>query len=163
MKRPIISPKKESVDVFLEFASFTMLGAIWLLTAFQYAKLPDIIPVHFNASGEADGWGDKAILWILPLLTLVLTFLMKLLAGKPHLHNYPVKITEDNAEERYLRSARILRIAMLWMNVIFFFIMTLVLRSAVSTFENSGMTVLVVILTSTVGFVVFSVYNTYKK
>jgi uncharacterized membrane protein len=33
--------------------------------AFHYGRLPEVIPVHFNAKGEADGFGKKATIWVL--------------------------------------------------------------------------------------------------
>lgn len=39
-----------------------------VLVTMSYSQLPEIIPIHFNSAGEADGFGSKYIIWLLPLL-----------------------------------------------------------------------------------------------
>jgi len=41
-----------------------------------YGDLPDQIPIHYNLRGEADGWGSKAVLWLLPVMGPLLTMLI---------------------------------------------------------------------------------------
>lgn len=36
-----------------------------------YSTLPDRVPVHMNASGEADGFGPKFMIWLVPLVQVV--------------------------------------------------------------------------------------------
>lgn len=48
-----------STDRMLEMASL-VLGIFLVALAFVlHRHLPDLVPVHFNALGEADRWGDK--------------------------------------------------------------------------------------------------------
>lgn len=35
---------------------------------FLFPSLPDTIPIHFNAKGEADGWGSKHQIYLLPTI-----------------------------------------------------------------------------------------------
>ena len=39
---------------------FAVVLTSWVLVAVCYAKMPDRIPIHWNLSGQADGWGDKS-------------------------------------------------------------------------------------------------------
>lgn len=60
---------------FLASALIVLLWAVVL--AIKYPALPDPYPVHFNAVGEADGWGEKSVgavfmPWLVGLGTLVL-------------------------------------------------------------------------------------------
>lgn len=129
MKRPILKLEKERIDIILQSSAFLMLGLTWLMVIIQYKELPEVIPVHYNAAGEADSWGNKGFIFVLPVVALVLSILMNKIADLPHLHNYSEKINEENAKEKYKNSARFLRTTILWMNVIFFFLMILILRS----------------------------------
>tara|TARA_R100000935_G_scaffold1439_1_gene4563 strand:- start:122016 stop:122447 length:432 start_codon:yes stop_codon:yes gene_type:complete len=43
----------------------------FLFPAFYYTQLPEEIPIHFNAAGEADGFGKKSTIWLLPILNIV--------------------------------------------------------------------------------------------
>lgn len=53
------------------------------VTLWAYPRLPDIIPTHWNAQGQADDFSEKSgSIWILPIMmvgvTLLLVFLPKL-------------------------------------------------------------------------------------
>lgn len=68
------------------------------VVSFYYGDLPDQVPLHFGLSGNADSYGPKALLWILPVINLGLFYLLGLSAKTSYkLFNYPVKITEENA------------------------------------------------------------------
>ncbi|MBT8222013.1 MAG: DUF1648 domain-containing protein [Eudoraea sp.] len=46
----------------------------FLFPAIYYATLPDQIPIHFNASGLADSYGEKSMVWFLPILGSLMCF-----------------------------------------------------------------------------------------
>ena len=41
-------------------------------TAFHYSDLPTKIPIHYNAAGVPDGYGEKQDVWALPLIAIAL-------------------------------------------------------------------------------------------
>lgn len=49
----------------------TLVLITFLVPAYYYGQLPAEIPIHFNAAGEADGFGNKSTIWLLPILNLV--------------------------------------------------------------------------------------------
>lgn len=58
-----------------------MLVIIFVLLPFAYAyylfpTLPEIIPTHFNATGEADAWGNKSSIFLLPLIMGVVSIIV---------------------------------------------------------------------------------------
>lgn len=86
-----------------------LLILLFAITAYNYIYLPETIPTHFNFKGQADAWGSKITLWIMPLAGLLLFFLLSLAQKFPRLYNYPVKITEENAQKQYLLARTLLR------------------------------------------------------
>ena len=49
---------------------------------YLYPTLPQIIPTHFNASGEVDAWGDKSTIFLLPgIMGVVSIFVYALLTN----------------------------------------------------------------------------------
>ena len=63
---------------FEERLSLVLLGALLVVTALFYPRLPDTIPIHFGLDGEPDRWGSRAHLFALPaLLTGVLLFMRR--------------------------------------------------------------------------------------
>ncbi len=69
--------------------------------AYYWPQLPASVPQHFDASGEVDGWGPRALLALLPVLSLVLVGGITWLMRYPHLYNYLWPITEENAPRQY--------------------------------------------------------------
>ena len=50
------------------------VGAVLvLMTAANYSRLPERIPIHFGFTGEPDNWGPRATIWLLPALGLVMS------------------------------------------------------------------------------------------
>ena len=62
-------------SIFLEVIVNKYFYYLLFLLSFNlavYADLPDIIATHFNAQGEADDFGPKPIIWLLPSIGLVM-------------------------------------------------------------------------------------------
>lgn len=66
-----------------------------------YPTLPDTIPIHFNSQGEADDWGHKAFVFLTPIFTIALFVPLYIVSKKPHIFNYPIEITKNNASRIY--------------------------------------------------------------
>ncbi len=98
-------PKIEVKTTWLSLISDILgtIGVIFLIayTLYYFGKLPQTIPIHFNISGEADGFGSKYTLIIFPVIATFLHTLFFFIKKSPHIYNYPVKITEQNAEYQY--------------------------------------------------------------
>ena len=59
-------------------------------------RLPDRIPTHFDAAGNANGWGSPAALILLPIVAIGLYFAMSITALFPGVFHYPVRATRLN-------------------------------------------------------------------
>ncbi|MEK4028533.1 DUF1648 domain-containing protein [Pseudobacillus sp. FSL P4-0506] len=77
---------------------FILANVIYLFT--QWSQLPEQVPIHFNAKGEADGWGSKGMIWFLPFITFILWAGMTVLERKPSLYNIP-HLTEENKDQMF--------------------------------------------------------------
>ncbi len=101
MSRPKINPPLSVFDIILE--SLAALFVLWMIATLimDYPALPERVPTHFNASGEADDWGGKPSLLLLPVIAVVLYAGLTILNRFPYAFNYPFEITEENAERQY--------------------------------------------------------------
>lgn len=72
-----------------------LLGCCFYIQS-QYPQLPDTIPTHFGAGGKADGFGDKAWIWMDPAVGFALWLLLVTVSFFPMRFNYPVTVTEAN-------------------------------------------------------------------
>jgi len=88
----------------------------------NYSKLPDIIPIHYNAAGEVDNSGNKISIFILPIIATVIFFTFIYLSKIPHIFNYIVEINMENAENQYTIATKMLRHLKLGITCVFFLI-----------------------------------------
>lgn len=117
--RPKIKADLTTLDRLIEVAGWLALSLIWIITLFYYRNLPETIPTHFNAAGVADDFGPKITLFLLPSIGTILFIGMTILNRYPHVFNYPVKITPENALKQYTMATRLVRVLKLAVLVIF--------------------------------------------
>lgn len=99
--QPKIVPPRTSFQQMLNSLALVALIGFVIFFLLKWPGLPDPIPRHYNAAGEPDAYGSKYTLMILPLLAIAIYFTFNYLNQKPYIFNYPVKITEENAEQQY--------------------------------------------------------------
>ena len=109
MTRPKIKIENEPIDWIVQ--SIGIIGIILLigLPIFHYSSLPDIIPRHYGFNGKPDGFSGKGIIWTLPAIGLVMYVGMAILNKFPHIFNYLIEITSENAERQYKIATKLLR------------------------------------------------------
>jgi uncharacterized membrane protein len=118
-KRPKIEIEPTKVDKILEIIGLVLLVALWCMILIHYTKLPETIPIHYNERGEADRFGGKQDILIIPIIATVMFIAITKLNKYPHLFNYPTKITQENAVEQYTNATRMIRILKLVIVFIF--------------------------------------------
>jgi uncharacterized membrane protein len=120
--RPRVKPELTPADWMLEaVALITMVSLIGFI-AYNYPKLPDIIPTHFNAAGNADDHGGKGSILFLPGIAVFIYILMTLINLVPHTFNFPGKITPQNALRQYTLATRLVRYLKTVLLLLFFYI-----------------------------------------
>ena len=117
----------------LETTTFTLLALHLLHLWLSYTSLPDTIPTHFNAAGQADGFGSKSSIWSLWFVSLGLYLMFTALSFVPlrsPLWNLPKAIKQDTSG----RGRRLVDEMMAWFKLltvsIFFFLSWLTVYTA---------------------------------
>ena len=128
--RPKIKVPFQTVDVLIELLSVTLILLAWVYVAIEYNELPDTIASHFNSKGQPDGYSSKNSILFLPILATIMYLSLFILNKFPHLHNYMVNITEDNALKNYRFSTRILRVVNFFVVLLFSYIVYTIIASA---------------------------------
>ena len=77
----------------------TLLATAWALSA--YARLPEIVPTHFDARGRPDAMGHKSELLVFFGIFAPMVLGMSWLSRYPRTFNYPGEVTERNAQQLY--------------------------------------------------------------
>ncbi|HWO74734.1 MAG TPA: DUF1648 domain-containing protein [Bacillus sp. (in: firmicutes)] len=99
--RPKIDIPKTAFEKWFDFIAGFIFVANFVFILIQWNEIPDRVPTHFNVFGEADDWGGKGFIWVLPLVGIFIWTMMTVLGKHPHTFNYMVQITEENAERQY--------------------------------------------------------------
>jgi uncharacterized membrane protein len=107
-KRPVLHLIPTFTEIVVELATSVMLILAWIMAAKYYQELPDTIATHYNLSGQADGYGSKKLIFVMPGIATVVAIGLALLSRIPHQFNYLVTITEANAESQYRKGRMVL-------------------------------------------------------
>ena len=73
---PMAAAKRSTFDWLLEaLACFLFLATVGIV-ATNWSSLPATVPIHFNALGNPDRFGDKGMVWRIPFVAAVLFALL---------------------------------------------------------------------------------------
>lgn len=138
MSRPKTKIKPTVIDLLIETVGFFALMLMLMLPIYYYDQLPDKIPTHFGMNGEANAWSNKNSIWILPAVETVMYSGLWILVKYPHVFNYLVPITEENAYKQYQLATRFIRILNSLIAVMILFILYNSIQTALSIQSGLG-------------------------
>ena len=76
--------------------ALVLMAGYLVFFIWMWPKLPETVPIHFNALGEADAFGGKNSLLIEPVIMIAMFILVSAVERFPSAWNFPVKITPEN-------------------------------------------------------------------
>ncbi len=166
MARPKLKLPLSRVEKVIQVISAIGLIGIIMMLFTSWSSLPDKIPSHYGFSGEVDSWGDKGILFLLPIIAIFMYGLLTIIERIPHLYNYMCEITEENAEFQY-RNARMM-LTLLKTEIIFLFryIEWHMISTGLGKSTGLGigfLPVYLLILFGTIGFFIYRMVKYGKK
>lgn len=121
-KKPKLILQKSQIDTVLDWLGLGAVISVWIVTVCIYTDLPQILPIHYNILGKPDGYGNKMHVLALPIVSTFLYVGICILNRFPHVFNYPVDITEKNANYQYALATRFLRYLKFILVILFEFI-----------------------------------------
>ncbi|WP_296382064.1 DUF1648 domain-containing protein [Winogradskyella sp.] len=160
--RPILKVPFQTIDIVIELASITILILMWIHLIIEYGNLPESVTSHFNGAGQPDDYSNKVILWFLPTLAAVLYIGLFILSRFPHLHNYMVNITEENALKQYRFSTRLLRVINFLCALMFAYINYKIIIGAKNNVSNLGIGFTIIVVGVSILLPIF-IYVYQKK
>ncbi len=159
MSGPKIKTRREPVDWIIEAIGMAAVVVMMALPLVYYRMLPDLIPSHFNITGKPDAFSGKATVWVLPVAGLVLYTGLTILNKYPHLYNYPVKVTEENASGIYKYAVRALRIMNSVLACVFCYIVNTIIQIATGHQVGLGKNYLFFIIAGILTPVIWFIYE----
>ncbi len=163
MKRPHIPIRLTRSDVIAEAIGWSIIILHWIFTLWHFDSLPEIIPIHFNARGEADGFGSKSNLMTLPIVNTLLFVGMTLLNRFPQAFNYMEPITPENAQRQYRSATRMIRYMKLMVAFVFFIITYSTVETVFQGASGWTVWVLPLLFVSTLGVLIYGVQACRKS
>ena len=121
----------------LQNASLLGIIALTAYILWRYPSLPEVVPTHFDFTGQPDDFGSRtSVLWLAGIM-LVVGVLMAWASTKPNVLNYPGDITEANAQRLYREGERLMVWVLAGVAVVY-------LGIVLQTFADTGSAVLIV-------------------
>jgi len=104
--------------------SIALVFLSWTVTAICYPKMPDRIPIHYNAKGEPDGWSKKGFwsVFLIPLIQTIIVPVLLIPYFKPQFSNIPTTfalelIPEGEKAGVYRQIKRFVTLMGLWISL----------------------------------------------
>ena len=120
---------------------FAILIAIinLVFAAYSFANLPAVIPIHFGIDGKPNGWGDKYTIFLIPLINLALVGFMASVRKHPFSYlNLPIKLSNNNLEERVKLGRQLLDLICVAISTLFFFVELHIVKSSQNSLSSNG-------------------------
>ena len=108
-KKSFSIPKAKGFDRVVEILALAIVLTMIIVPIVLYSSLPERIPSHYNIAGEIDSYNSRSSVFILPVICLLVYLPITILQCFPHLYNFPVEVTEENAEDLYSIAIRLIR------------------------------------------------------
>jgi uncharacterized membrane protein len=139
--QPELISEKTHSDKVLEIAAWALLIVLIGFTIFAYVQMPETVPVHFNIKGDPDRYGGKSTIFLLAGIGVALVALFMFLLKSPgnySKYNYPIKVTPEHQAKVYALSARLMRVIMVNILIMFLFITVEIFLIATGKIESTG-------------------------
>lgn len=162
-KRPRYRPEWTETQKLLEVLAFIAIVLMWVFTLYSFAGLPESIPVHYDALGSPNGYGEKYMLFLLPLIMTGVYMLISLVSRKPWIFNYMVKITEENYREQYTSAVNMLRLLKLIIALFALYVSYGIIRNAQGQSDSLSPYALVFFLFAIFSVTGFSIYKSIRS
>lgn len=166
-KRPVLKLPITGWEIGLEVLSVLGVLFVFLLVYQSWGILPDRIPTHFGFTGQPDAWGNKENLFFLPIMTLAMYLLLTIVSRFPHTFNYtfnyPVKITEENAETQYIMARHLIAVVKVETIWLFAYIQWITIEVALGKATGLSNLFLPIFMVVLLGTIVVYFYKARKK
>lgn len=118
MDRQSYIHKSSTLEKLTEAFILAVVVATVVYVLLTFPKLPETVPTHIGVKGQVDGFGNKGTLLAMPIVGFVFYIGLSILQRFPDKFNYPINVTEKNAETLYLLGVKLVRYTKLFMVLI---------------------------------------------
>ena len=112
-----------TIDKILILSSIFIILITIILSVIIYPRLPEIIPTHFNASMEADGYGSRNSIFVMIAFDIFTVALVIFCSFSPNLMSIPFKLNPEKLTAQQYLSSRMCRVLSIWIASLFLLIL----------------------------------------
>ncbi len=163
MNKPKFKINLTTVDYIVEIIGIIGIICLILLPLYYFNDLPNKVPKHFNVFGQPDSYGNKVMIWVIPIIALLLYIGMTILNKYPHIFNYPTKVTNENAEKLYKIATKSIRFLKVVIVVLFSYLNFRIIKTSLNETTGIGYIFLPVFVILIIGTIGFMIYEIMKK
>ena len=115
---------------------------LWIFYLFliisTFSDLPADIPTHYGANGEADSFGPKRSILMLPIFGAVLYVFLTVASFNPQKYYSTSFITDENSEKQYAFASKLFRILKIIILLVFIYIDYQTIQIALNNTHDLG-------------------------
>ena len=117
-------------------ASIALAAGMFIYVFTLWDSLPQKLPTHFDFSGQADAWGGKESIWLLPTIYLGMVMTSLFIRKFPERMRIPLKQTGEQKRRTTVLALEMVSILNLQLGLMFIYI----IDSSVHGDQSSGYT-----------------------
>ena len=121
----------------------------------MWNEITNIVPTHFGFSGSPDNFGNKNSLFIILIIALILHLTLVLLSKIPHSFNYPVNVTDRNAETLYKIGKETMILLDMEISLIFAILLFKSIQTAIGNERGLGIVIVPIFMVIILGTVIY--------
>ena len=150
--------KNNWFDMLADALCLAMLAGVTVWIWQIWADIPPQVPTHYNALGEADGWGSKNMVIVFLVISWLMYVIISATEFFPQAWNTGVQVTEANRDRVYRTLKYMMKTTKLLTVGLFVFL----LMSTAQTWDSLGEWFLSVFLLVLFGQMVFWIIRLNK-
>ena len=136
MNHPALMRSKQ--DKFFSAASFFVCVGLCFYVGWHWSSLPGKIPTHFGLSGQADGWGNKVAIWLLPVMYMIMLVTTQLIQCFPQYINIPAFVREEDKGKAIALASELVAVIILQIGFLFSYIVYNMITTAQGAHSGLG-------------------------
>lgn len=109
--QPDIRVGRTLEGTIFELVTAVLVVIMWIVAIVLWSRSPETVPTHFDISGSADSYGDRATMLIVPAIGTIVSLLLLVSAYRPaKMINMPVNVRTPRQFMIVIRMTRILAV-----------------------------------------------------
>ncbi len=148
---------------FFRILNILLLIGFWVYTIVSFFQLPEVIPIHFDLNGNADGFGNRNMQWFEGGVVTLLFIILQYASKNPYMKGLNIPNTmRENAPLTFLFCQVLCFLMMLLFTDLTYNTVEVALQRKNGT-GYSSLYFLVLIFISMIGFIYYAYKNPLKK